>query len=169
MNPCQVGKRKNRKSIIFGILCRNWRSFVACVLGFVHAADRVAGLAWNCKAAARRRNLIAFNTRKHTNEAVYNTVDAHKNALQQKCNAFLRYFDLNGYDERVFEREGERYLMNPIGLFYHKEKASATYHEVHITMVLYRADRMADVQIEDKSVARVSYSRKYWIISLLYS
>lgn len=115
--------------------------------------DKVASLAGSYKATALKGNLITFNTRKHANEAIYYTVDSLENALQQKCKASFRYFDLNEFGVRVFRREGERYLVNPIGLVYHEDNYYlVTYHEVHEATVNYRVDRMADVQVEDEPV-----------------
>ena len=114
---------------------------------------RVASLAGSHKAAALKGNLVTFNTRKHTNEAIYYIVDALENALQQKCKASFRYFDLNVRSERVFRKEGERYLVNPVGLVYHEDNYYlVTYHETHEATVTYRVDRMADVMIEVKPV-----------------
>ena len=116
--------------------------------------DKVASLAGSYKAAALKGNLITFNTRKHANEAIYYTVDSLENALQQKCKASFRYFDLNEHGERVYRKEGERYLVNPIGLVYHEDNYYlVTYHETHEATVNYRVDRMADVQIEVEPVA----------------
>lgn len=115
--------------------------------------DKVASLAGSYKAAALKGNLITFNTRKHANEAIYYTVDSLENALQQKCKASFRYFDLNEHGERVYRKEDERYLVNPIGLVYHEDNYYlVTYHEVHEATVNYRVDRMADVQVEDEPV-----------------
>ena len=115
---------------------------------------KVASLAGSHKAAVLKGNLVTFNTRKHTNEAIYYIVDALENALQQKRKASFRYFDLNEHGERVFRKEGERYLVNPVGLVYHEDNYYlVTYHEVHEATVNYRVDRMADVQVEDEPVA----------------
>ncbi|HWR28486.1 MAG TPA: WYL domain-containing protein [Negativicutes bacterium] len=115
---------------------------------------KVANLAGSHQAAALKSNLVTFNTRKHTNEAIYYTVDALENALQKQCKASFRYFDLNERGERVFRKDGERYLVNPVGLVYHEDNYYlVTYHETHEATVNYRVDRMADVHIEDSSVA----------------
>ena len=115
---------------------------------------KVASLAGSYKTAALKDNLVTINTRKHTNQAIYHTVDALKNALQQKRKTSFRYFDLNEHGERVFRKEGERYLVNPIGLVYHEDYFYlVTYHEVHEATANYRVDCMADVQVEDESIA----------------
>ena len=115
---------------------------------------KVASLAGSHKAAALKGNLVTFNTRKHANEAIYYIVDTLENALQQKQRASFRYFDLNEHGERIFRKDGERYLVNPVGLVYHEDNYYlVTYHETHEATVNYRVDRMADVQIEIEPVA----------------
>ena len=115
--------------------------------------DKVASLAGSHKASALKGNLVTFNTRKHANEAIYYTVDALENALQQKCRASFHYFDLNERGERIFRKAGERYLVNPVGLVYHEDNYYlVTYHETHEATVNYRVDRMADVQIDESPV-----------------
>ena len=115
---------------------------------------KVASLAGSHKAAALKGNLVTFNTRKHANEAIYYTVDTLENALQQKQRSSFSYFDLNEHGERIFRKDGERYLVNPVGLVYHEDNYYlVTYHETHEATVNYRVDRMADVQIEIEPVA----------------
>ena len=116
--------------------------------------NKVANLAGSHKAAALKGNLVTFNTRKHTNESIYYSIDALETALQQKCRASFRYFDLNEHNERVYRKEGDRYIVNPVGLVYHEDNYYlVTYHETHDATVNYRIDRMADVQIEKTPVA----------------
>lgn len=116
--------------------------------------DKVASLAGSHRAAALKGNLITFNTRKHSNEAIYYTVDTLENALQQKQRASFGYFDLNEDGARVFRKDGERYLVNPVGLVYHEDNYYlVTYHETHEATVNYRVDRMANAQLEDEAVA----------------
>lgn len=116
--------------------------------------DKVASLAGSHKAAALKGNLVTFNTRKHTNEAIYYSVDALETALQQKSRTSFHYFDLNEHNERVYRKEGDRYIVNPVGLVYHEDNYYlVTYHETHDATVNYRVDRMANVQVEQTPVA----------------
>lgn len=115
--------------------------------------SKVASLAGSNKASILEENLVTFNTRKHTNEAIYYTVDTLERALQQKQKASFQYFDLDEKGNRVFRKEGERYVVNPVGLVYHEDNYYlVTYHETHEATVNYRVDRMADVQIESDPV-----------------
>ena len=166
-NGFEVLRRRTRYAMLFYIVDRRFdMAEVKILIDAIQAAsfitpqktleltDKVASLAGSHKATVLKKNLVTFNTRKHTNEAIYYTVDALENALQQKCRASFRYFDLNEHNERVFRKDGERYLVNPVGLVYHEDNYYlVTYHEVHEATVNYRVDRMADVLLEDEPVA----------------
>ena len=116
--------------------------------------DKVATLTGCHKATVLKGNLITFNTKKHTNEAIYYTVDVLENALQQICKTSFRYFDLNERGGRAFRKDVVRYLVNLVGLVYHENNYYlVTYHEIHEATVNYRVDRMADVQLVDEPVA----------------
>lgn len=116
--------------------------------------DKVANLAGSHKATVLKGNLVTFNTRKHANEAIYYTVDTLERTLQSKQKASFLYFDLDENGRRIFRKNSERYIVNPVGLVYHEDNYYlVTYHEVHEATVNYRVDRMADVQAEDEPVA----------------
>jgi predicted DNA-binding transcriptional regulator YafY len=115
---------------------------------------KVASLAGSHKAAALKGNLVTFNTRKHTNEAIYYTVDTLEHALEQRQKASFQYFDLDENGNRIIRKNGDRYIVNPVGLVYHEDNYYlVTYHETHEATVNYRVDRMANVQIEEEPVA----------------
>ena len=166
-NGFEVLRRRTRYAMLFYIIERRFDlAEVKILIDAIQAAsfitpqktleltDKVASLAGSHKATVLKKNLFTFNTRKHTNEAIYYTVDALENALQQKCKASFRYFDLNEHNERVFRKDGERYLVNPVGLVYHEDNYYlVTYHEIHKATVNYRVERMADVQVENEPVA----------------
>ena len=166
-NGFEVLRRRTRYAMLFYIVDRRFdMAEVKILIDAIQAAsfitpqktleltDKVANLAGSHKATVLKKNLVTFNTRKHSNEAIYYTVDTLENAMQQKCRASFRYFDLNEHNERVFRKDGERYLVNPVGLVYHEDNYYlVTYHEIHEATVNYRVDRMADVQIEETPVA----------------
>ena len=166
-NGFEVLRRRTRYAMLFYIVDRRFDlAEVKILIDAIQAAsfitpqktleltDKVASLAGSHKATVLKKNLVTFNTRKHTNEAIYYTVEALENALQQKCRASFLYFDLNERGERAYRKNGERYIVNPVGLVYHEDNYYlVTYHEVHEATVNYRVDRMANVQIEETPVA----------------
>ena len=166
-NGFEVLRRRTRYAMLFYIVDRRFdMAEVKILIDAIQAAsfitpqktkeltDKVASLAGSHKATVLKNNLVTFNTRKHTNESIYYIIDALENTLQQKCKASFRYFDLNEYNERVYRKEGDRYIVNPVGLVYHEDNYYlVTYHETHEATVNYRVDLMADVQVEQTPVS----------------
>ena len=165
-NGFEVLRRRTRYAMLFYIVDRRFDlAEVKILIDAIQAAsfitkektieltDKVASLAGSHKAAVLKENLVTFNTRKHTNEAVFYTVDTLQRALQQKQKASFQYFDLDENGNRVLRKKSERYVVNPVGLVYHEDNYYfVTYHETHEATVNYRVDRMTNVQIEDESV-----------------
>ena len=165
-NGFEVLRRRTRYAMLFYIIDRRFDlAEVKILIDAIQAAsfitpqktkeltDKVAGLAGSHMAAALTGNLVTFNTRKHTNEAIYYTVDTLERALQQKLKASFQYFDLDENGIRVLRKKSERYIVNPVGLVYHEDNYYfVTYHETHEATVNYRVDRMTNVQIEDEPV-----------------
>jgi len=166
-NGFEVLRRRTRYAMLFYIVDRRFDlAEVKILIDAIQAAsfitkqktieltDKVASLAGSHKAAVLKENLVSFNTRKHTNEAIYYTVDALERALRQKLKASFQYFDLDENGNRVLRKKSERYVVNPVGLVYHEDNYYfVTYHETHEATVNYRVDRMANAQVEEEPVA----------------
>ena len=166
-NGFEVLRRRTRYAMLFYIVDRRFDlAEVKILIDAIQAAsfitkqktieltDKVASLAGSHKAAVLKENLVSFNTRKHTNEAIYYTVDVLERALRQKLKASFQYFDLDENGNRVLRKKSERYVVNPVGLVYHEDNYYlVTYHETHEATVNYRIDRMADVEVEQTPVA----------------
>ena len=165
-NGFEVFRRRTRYAMLFYIVDRRFdMAEVKILIDAIQAAsfitpqktkeltDKVASLAGSHKATDLKGNLVTFNTRKHTNEAIYYTVDTLERALQQKLKASFQYFDLDGNGNRVLRKKSEPYVVNPIGLVYHEDNYYfVTYHETYEATVNYRVDRMTNVKIEDETV-----------------
>ena len=166
-NGFEVLRRRTRYAMLFYIVDRRFDlAEVKILIDAIQAAsfitkqktieltDKVASLAGSHMATALTSNLVTFNTRKHTNEAIYYTVDTLERALQQRKKASFQYFDLDEKGNRVLRKKSERYIVSPVGLVYHEDNYYlVTYHETHETTVNYRVDRMTNAQAEDQPVA----------------
>ena len=166
-NGFEVLRRRTRYAMLFYIVDRRFDlAEVKILIDAIQAAsfitpqktkeltDKVASLAGSHMAAALTGNLVTFNTRKHTNESIYYTVDTLERALQQKPKTSFQYFDLDENGNRVLRKKSERYVVNPVGLVYHEDNYYfVTYHETHEATVNYRVDRMTNAQVEDEAVA----------------
>ncbi len=80
--------------------------------------EKIATLGGSHRSEILRSNIVRFNTRKHTNESIYYSVNELEQALIQKRQASFLYFDLNEKHERVYRKEQKRYVVDPIALVF---------------------------------------------------
>lgn len=85
--------------------------------------NKIADLGGSHLAEILKSNMVCFNTRKHSNEAIYYNVGYLEEALQKKKKASFYYFDLNETCERVYRKNKERYIVDPVALVFHEEIA----------------------------------------------
>jgi len=117
--------------------------------------DKVASLAGSRKGEVLKRNIVAFNTTKNCNEAIYYSVNEIIEAIkQQKKIAFL-YFDYDHKHNRVYRKDGHHYVVNPFAtVFPNDNYYLVCYNDVHRTITHYRIDRMDKVKIlPDKPIS----------------
>ena len=115
---------------------------------------KIAALGGSHQADILQSNLVCFNTRKHTNETIYYSVGYLEDAIQQKNKVLFRYFDLNEHGEKVYRREGHRYVVEPVALVFHEDNYYiVVYSAKHDSTANYRIDRMDSVEIIDEPVS----------------
>lgn len=108
---------------------------------------KIANLGGSHKASIMKKNMIRFNTRKHSNESIYYTVGFLKEALQKKVMVSFRYYDLNERCEKVF-RKNKKYLVEPISLIFVDENYYLVcYSSKYGNICNYRVDRMENLDI----------------------
>ncbi len=116
---------------------------------------KIAALGGAYRAEILRENIVHFNTRKHSNEAIYYTVDMLEQALLQKKKVSFYYFSLNEKHERVFRYKKHRYMEDPIALVYHEDNYYLMCFNLKWGNITnYRVDRMADVRTEKEDIDR---------------
>ena len=117
--------------------------------------DKIAALGGSHQADILQSNLVCFNTRKHTNETIYYSVGYLEDAIQQKNKVLFCYFDLNEHGEKVYRREGHRYVVEPVALVFHEDNYYiVVYSAKHDSTANYRIDRMDSVEIIGESVSQ---------------
>ena len=115
---------------------------------------KIAALGGSHQAELLRGNLVRFNTRKHSNRAVFYSVQAIENAIQEKKKLSFRYYDLNENLEKVYRMEGGRYLTEPLALIYDDNNYfMISYSAKYEHMLTYRVDRMDQVKTEDEPLS----------------
>lgn len=117
--------------------------------------DKIAALGGSHQADIIQSNLVCFNTRKHSNEKIYYSVGYLEDAIRQKNKVLFRYFDLDEHGERIYRRDGHRYVVEPVALVFHEDNYYVVvYSAKHDNTANYRIDRMDSVEIIDEPVSQ---------------
>lgn len=113
--------------------------------------NKIASLAGSHRAEVLKRNMVCFNTRKHSNERIFYNVNDLEDAILRQKKVLFRYFDLNENGERVYRRDGHRYVVEPIALVFNEDNYYLTcYSSRHDSTSNYRVDRMDSVEVIDE-------------------
>lgn len=110
--------------------------------------SKIAALAGTHRAEVLKRNMVCFNTRKHSNERIFYNVDDLEDAILRQKKVLFRYFDLDEKGERIYRRDGHRYVVEPIALVFNEDNYYLTcYSSRHDSTSNYRIDRMDAVEV----------------------
>ena len=115
--------------------------------------DKIAALGGSHKADILKSNMVYFNTRKHSNEAIYYNVGFLEDAIQQQKKGIFYYFDLNENGEKVYRNGHHHYVVEPIALIFNEDNYYLmVYSSRHNGTANYRVDRMDHVEIIDEDI-----------------
>ena len=115
--------------------------------------EKLAQLGGSHRAELLKGNLVCFNTRKHSNEHIFYNVDALEQALEQQKKVLFRYFTLNEKGEKVYRRDGHRYVVEPVALVFNEDNYYLlTYSSRHDSTATYRVDRMEAVTVIEEGL-----------------
>ena len=113
--------------------------------------NKIASLAGSHRAEVLKRNMVCFNTRKHSNERIFYNVNDLEDAILRRKKVIFRYFDLNENGDRIYRRDGHRYVVEPIALVFNEDNYYLTcYSSRHDSTSNYRIDRMDSVEVIDE-------------------
>ncbi len=116
--------------------------------------EKIAGLGGSRRAEILKSNLVCFNTRKHSNESIYDNIAQLEEALQIGKKVIFRYFDLDEHGEKVYRRGGHHYVLEPVALVFNEDNYYlVSYSAKHDNTANYRVDRMNDVEIIDEPLS----------------
>jgi len=115
--------------------------------------DKIADLGGSHRADILKSNMVCFNTRKHSNEAIYYNVDVLEEAIQQQRKVIFLYYDLDENGQRAYRRDGHHYVVEPVALVFNEDNYYLiAYSARHDNTGTYRIDRMDKVEIIDDPV-----------------
>lgn len=116
--------------------------------------EKIANLGGSNRASVLQRNMVSFNTRKHSNEAIYYNVNFLEDAIQQQKKATFRYFDLDIKCKKSYRREGRHYVVEPVALVFNEDNYYlVAYSEKYDNTANYRVDRMDAVEVVDEPIS----------------
>ncbi len=116
--------------------------------------EKIADLGGSHRRDVLKGNLVHFNTRKHSNESIYYSVDALEDALQQHKKVIFRYFDLDADCNKVYRRDGHHYVVEPVALVFNEDNYYLViYSSRHDNTANYRVDRMDSVELIDENIS----------------
>lgn len=105
---------------------------------------------------------ISVSGAKHSNEVIYYSIDSIITALLSKKQLSFLYFDYGINGERIYRKERERYILNPLGMVFSDNNLYFVgFHEKYETPTNYRVDRMDEVKVEEKTVADVKQYKNF--------
>lgn len=116
--------------------------------------SKLAALGGSRRSELLKGNLIHFNSQKHNNSDIYDTITAIEAAIQQKLRISFYYFDLDEHAERIYRHGRKLYMVDPVILIHnHDNYYLRCYNPEYDQMRNYRVDRMTEVSITDKPMS----------------
>lgn len=113
--------------------------------------EKLAALAGEHRAEVLKRNMVCFNTRKHSNEKILYTIDTLEEAILTQKKVIFLYFDLDENGQRIYRRGGHHYVVEPVALVFNEDNYYLTsYSSRHDSTSNYRVDRMDAVEIVEE-------------------
>lgn len=117
-------------------------------------SGKIASLGGSHRADLLTRHMLLFNTRKHSNESIYYNVDRLEEAIRERCKVSFRYFDLDENCARVYRKNGEAYVSEPVALILMNDNYYLRcYSPQHESATNYRVDRMDSVEVLSEPVS----------------
>ncbi len=117
--------------------------------------DKIAELGGSNRAKILKSNIVHFNTRKHSNEAIFYNIDALEEAIRKNKKIIFKYYDLGIDGKPVYRRDGHHYVVEPIALVFNEDNYYLeAYSCKHLGTTTYRVDRMSNVEIIDEKITK---------------
>lgn len=119
--------------------------------------EKVAAMGGSHKAELLKANMVRFNTRKHTNEAIFYTVDGIEDAIIRRKKIAFNYFHLNEKAERIYVTTStgrlKRYYLEPVALIFNEDNyyLMAYNKKYPKRTASYRIDRIDHLEVVEDS------------------
>lgn len=112
---------------------------------------KLAGTLGNNKANVMMKNVLSFEKPKRSNAHIIYNIDRIDTAINEKKKVSFLYFSLDYTGNKVYRKDGKRYLVNPLVMIWSQDNYYLLcYDDIHPDLVTYRIDRMSDVKVEQE-------------------
>ena len=112
---------------------------------------KLEGLASRHEAGKLRRQVYIQNRVKNMDESIYYSVDALHEAISDGRKISFKYFDYNVKKEKVYRRDGARYVVSPAALSWTEENYYLiAFSDERKGVNHFRVDRMSGVKVLDE-------------------
>lgn len=112
---------------------------------------KVSALASPHQSIDLKRNLFVDGKVKTSNEAVYYSVDALHNAIQNSLAVTFQYIEYTADKKKVLKHNGQKYVLSPYDLVWCNDGYYVVgWSESHDKVVKFRVDRMVRMNVSEK-------------------
>lgn len=123
---------------------------------------KIAGLAGAKKGEVLKRNIVAFNTVKSSNEKVFYTINEIALALEKQQQISFYYFKYNEKGKKVYQHKNKPYVVNPLATVFCDDKYYLMcYDDKHGNIIHYRIDRMESLRMINEPIKETKESRNF--------
>ena len=117
--------------------------------------SKIADLGGVHRSEVLKGNMVTFNTRKHTNEAILTNVSQIEEAIRKQKKISFQYYDLDENHNKKYRKNSKKYKENPVALVYNEDNYYLVcYSEKYKDNVNYRVDRMYKIDILPQTISK---------------
>lgn len=111
---------------------------------------KIASLTSYKQSQSLRRQVYVTNRTKAINESIYYNVDRLHAAISEGKKVAFKYFDYDIKKEKVYRKNGEKYVVSPYALSWDDENYYLiAFSTKYNGFTHYRVDRMAEIDLSD--------------------
>lgn len=115
--------------------------------------NKIIAMGGSYSSEVERKNIVYFNTVKHTNEVIYYSINELIHAIVEQKKVTFNYFDFNERKEKVYRKNKKTYKENPCALVFSDDNYYlVAYSDKYKGIVHYRIDRMENVQVSEEDI-----------------
>lgn len=123
--------------------------------------DKISSLAGSRRGELLKKNIVWFDTTKHSNEMIYYNVDSINQAIEEGKQLTFKYFSYDTKLNKLYRKNGEAYTVSPVALIFTDDNYYlVTFSEKYSSFVHYRVDRMDTVTVTNKDISDTVLRKK---------